>query len=66
MGSDGAGCGNIMKAKGMILSVLCAMAAVGVTIWLADEHEARLRLGQESMALRQQLGRLAGLVDCTK
>jgi hypothetical protein len=62
MGSDGAGCGNIMKAKGMILSVLCAMAAVGVTIWLADEHQARLRLGQENVALRQQLGRLAGLV----
>ena len=34
----------------------------GVTIWLADEHQARLRLGQENVALRQQLGRLAGLV----
>ena len=62
MGSDGAGCGNTMKTKGLIPSVLCAMAAVGVTIWLADEHEARLRLGQENVALRQPLSRLAGLV----
>jgi len=62
MGSDGASCGNTMKAKGLILSVLCAVAAVGVTIWLAEEHQARLRLGQENQALRQQLSRLAGLV----
>ena len=51
-----------MKAKGVILGVLCATALVGMTIWLAAEHQARLRLGEENTALRQQLDRMASLV----
>lgn len=50
-----------MKAKSVILSVLCATALVGVAIWLAVEHQARLRLGEENTVLRQQLDQMAGL-----
>ena len=45
-----------------MLSVIYATAAAGVMIWLAVEHQAGLRLGQDNRALRQQLGQLAGLV----
>jgi hypothetical protein len=51
-----------MKANRVVLSVLCATAVVGLTIWLAAEHQARLRLGEENKALRQQLDQMAGLV----
>ena len=52
-----------MRAKGIILSVLCATAAVGAAIWLAVGHQPRLRLGEENKALRQQLDQLAGLAS---
>ena len=51
-----------MKAKSIILGVLCATALSGVAICLVAEHQARLRLGEENTALRQQLDRMAGLV----
>ena len=51
-----------MKAKSVILSVLWAMALAGVTIWLAVEHQARLRLGEANTVLRQQLDPMAGLI----
>ena len=51
-----------MKAKSIILGVLCATALVGVAICLAVEHQARLRLGEENTALRQQLDRMAGVI----
>ena len=50
-----------MKAQSVILSVLWAAAVAGLAIWLAVEHQARLRLGEENAALRQQLDRMAGL-----
>ena len=56
------GRGNTVKAKSVILGVLCATALVGMTIWLAVEHQAWCRLGEENTALRQQLDRMAGLV----
>ena len=62
MGSGGIGCGDTMKAKSVILSVLWAMALAGVTIWLAVEHQARLRQGEANTALRQQLDPMAGLI----
>jgi len=62
MGSGGIGCGDTMKAKSVILSVLWAMALAGVTIWLAVEHQSRLRLGEANTALRQQLDPMAGLI----
>ena len=57
-----AGRGKAMKANSVILSVLGAGAVVGVTICLAVEHQARLRLGEENKALRQQVDQMAGLV----
>ena len=50
-----------MKVKSVILSVLWAAVVVGGTIWLAVERQARLRLGEENAALRQQLGQWPGL-----
>src|ERR1039458_9475304 len=51
-----------MKANSVIISVICATAAVGLAIWLAVGHQARLRLGDEHKALEQQLDQMAGLV----
>jgi hypothetical protein len=51
-----------MKAKSVILSVLCATALVGLAIWLIVEHQIRLRLGEENKSLRQQSDQMAGLV----
>ena len=48
------GCGKAMKAKSVILSVLCATAVVGVAILLAVEYHARLQLSEENTALPQQ------------
>jgi hypothetical protein len=56
------GRGKTMKTRTAILGVMGAMAGVGVTIWLAVEHEAGVRLGEENRALREQLGQLGGLV----
>jgi len=62
MASGRVGRGKAMKAKSVILRVLGATALVGVAICLAVEHQARLRLGNENNALRQQLDRMAGLI----
>jgi hypothetical protein len=51
-----------MRTRNATISVICTTAPVGVTIWLAVEHQARLRLDQENSALRQQTGQLASLV----
>jgi hypothetical protein len=51
-----------MKAKSVVISVLCATALVGMAICVAVGHQARLRLGEENKALRQQLDQMAGLV----
>lgn len=51
--------GNAMKAKSVVISVLCAGAVVGVAIWLAVGHQARFKLGEENRALRQQLDQMA-------
>ena len=51
-----------MKANSVILSVLGAGVVAGVAICLAVEHQARLTLGEENKALRQQVDQMAGLV----
>ena len=51
-----------MKASSLVTIALCATALVGVVIWLAVEHQDRLRLADENNALRQKLGAMAGLV----
>jgi hypothetical protein len=51
-----------MNVRSAILRVLGATVLVGVAICLAVEHRARLKLGEENAALRQQLDRLAGLI----
>jgi len=51
-----------MKANSVMLSFLGAGAVVGVAICLAVERQARLRLGEENKALRQQVDQMAGLV----
>ena len=50
-----------MKANSVILSVLCATAVVGVTIWLRVGHQARLKLADENKALQQQCDQMARL-----
>ena len=50
-----------MKANSVITSVLCVAAVVGLAIWFAVEHRARLRAGEEHKALEQQLKQMAGL-----
>jgi len=50
-----------MKANRVIASVFCVAAVVAWAIWLAVEHQARLRLGDEHKALEQQLDQTAGL-----
>ena len=51
-----------MKASNIVISILCATALAGVAIWLAVEHQDRLRLADENQALRLKLDRMAGLV----
>lgn len=51
-----------MRASSVITSIACVAAVVGLAVWLAVEHQARLRLVEEHKALEQQLGQLAGLV----
>lgn len=51
-----------MKATSVMTSVACVAAVVGLAIWLAVEHQARLRLAEEHKALEQQLHPMAGLI----
>ena len=51
-----------MRANSVITSVVGVAAVVGLGIWFALEHQARLKLGDEHKALEQQLKQMAGLV----
>ena len=51
-----------MKANSAVTSVLSVAAVVGLAIWLAVVHQARVRLGEEHKALEQQLGQMASLI----
>jgi hypothetical protein len=51
-----------MRANSVITSVLCVAGVAGLAIWLAAEHQARLRLGEEHKTLEQQLKQMAGLI----
>ena len=51
-----------MKATSVRTSGVCVAAIIGLAIWLAVEHRARLRLGEEQKALEQQLKQMAGLI----
>jgi len=51
-----------MNANRVITSGVCVAAVIGLAIWLAVEHKARLRLGEEHKALEQQLKQMAGLI----
>ena len=51
-----------MKTNSVITSGACVAAVIGLAIWLAVEHQARLKLGEEHKALEQQLKQMAGLV----
>ena len=50
-----------MKTINVILGVLGATAIVGLPIWLAVEHQARLTLEEENQGLRQQVDQMAEL-----
>lgn len=56
-----AGTARTIKMKRVILSVLCAILAVGVSIWVVVGYQARLRLEEENQGLRQQLDQMAEL-----
>ena len=47
-----------MRAKSVILGVLCATAVVGVASWLAVGYQARVGLEEENQALRTQLDQM--------
>jgi len=51
-----------MKKAVAIFSIISSLAAVGLAVWLITEHQACLRLAQESIALRRQLTPAAALV----
>ncbi len=51
-----------MRTGSVITCIFCAGTVVGLAIWLAVEHQARLRLLGEHNALEQQLGQMAGLI----
>ena len=51
-----------MKAHRVITSGACVAAVIGLAIWLAVEHQVRLRSGEEHKALEQQLKQMAGLI----
>ena len=56
-----AGTARTIKMKRVILSVLSAILAVGVSIWVVVGYQARLRLEEENQGLRQQLDQMAEL-----
>ena len=56
------GCARTMKTKTVILSVLCFIAALAVSIWVAVGYQTRLRLEEENQGLRQQVDQMAELV----
>jgi len=51
-----------MNTKRVILGVLCAAGAIGVSVWLALGYQTRLRLEEENQGLRQQVDQMAELV----
>ena len=50
-----------MRAKSIIVGILCAAAVVGVASWLAIGYQARAGLEEENQALRQQLDQMGEL-----
>ncbi len=61
-GQHGAERSDALRPISVITRVVCVTAVVGLAIWLAIEHRARLRLGDEHRALEAQLKQMAGLV----
>jgi hypothetical protein len=55
------GYSRIMRAKSVIVGVLCAATVVGVAGWLAIGYQARAGLEEENQALRQQLDQMGEL-----
>lgn len=51
-----------MRVNSVITSILSVAAVVGLAGWLAVEHQARLRLGEEHKALEAQADQMKGLI----
>jgi hypothetical protein len=51
-----------MRVNSVITSILSVAAVVGLAAWLAIEHQARLRLGEEHKALEEQADQMTGLM----
>lgn len=51
-----------MRANSVITSVVGGAAVVGLAIWFAVEHQARLRLSEEHDSLERRLKQMAGLI----
>ncbi len=49
-------------AARLLKSIVCIGPVVGLAIWFAVEHHARLRLGEERQALETQSAQMAGLI----
>jgi hypothetical protein len=51
-----------MKANRVITSLFGVAAVAGLASWLAFEHQARLRLGEDHRTLKHQLNQMADLI----
>jgi hypothetical protein len=51
-----------MRVNSVITSILSVAAVAGLAAWLAVEHQARLRLGEEHKALEEQADQMTGLM----
>ena len=51
-----------MRVNSVITSIVSVAAVVGLAAWLAVEHQARLRLGEEHTAFEQQADEMTGLM----
>jgi hypothetical protein len=51
-----------MRANSAIIDIIFATAILGSAIWLAVEHQARLRVNREHTALAQQEGQMSQLL----
>jgi hypothetical protein len=51
-----------MRLNSVITSILSVSAVVGLAAWLAVEHQARLRLGEEHKVLEDQAEQMTGLI----
>ena len=51
-----------MRVNSVITTIVSAASVIGLAAWLAVEHQARLRAGEEYKALEEQADQMAGVI----